>query len=559
MTMISLPDLLNAKPRVAVDHEQIRELLELGYLGKETGGTFDQAIALALEEDQGWNQSFFAHDLFIRELVTDCFQLEIEGHPYAVNQAFLYRVLSSPPTDAETIALRQGVLRELDDDPDQLARLTALYKDLHHLLGMLKVPGHAARLDINAFRLDLLRQAKNIIDGMVSQFEHSASALERLHDAGLEIQDSQEYRLMAALLDYDENLAALDVDIRIGANGSITYLDVKDLAENTENIFYRSPLKRIWDRFRFIYHGYKWSARDVVSRLVYSVFLKISPFFTPLIQVLGHLELYLAARAFRARAQAQGYAMVLADFAPEAGLELEGLFNPLLMSKPAVPTSLHTEDVASTVLITGPNSGGKTRLLQGIGLAQVLGQCGIYVPAAKASLPLIEGLYVSLIETEAADQDEGRLGRELMRIRDMFQSMNGPSMAIFDELCSGTNPSEGIEVFSMVLRLLERQGPLAFISTHFLDYARDLAASPPVERLEFLQVEVAADQRSTFQFVPGVASTSLAAAMAKRLGVTFEELTRLMDEREQSRYRPAERAESGPEPAEPRLVRATGG
>ena len=533
MSMISLPDLLHHEPRVAVDHLQIRELLELGFLGKETGGTFDQAVAKALQSEQGWNRGFFAEDLFIRDLVATCMQLELDGHPYAVNQAFLYRVLSSPPTDHATIALRQTVLRELDDDAELLGRFTRLYQDLHRLLGMFKVPGHQARLDINAFRLDLLRQAKDIIDRMVGDFGAARSAMRRLHDAGLEIQGSQEYRLMAALLDYDDNLATLDADIRIGANGQITYLDVRGVKENADNVFYRRPFKRLWDRWRFVYHGYKWSAPDVVSRLVHSIFLKISPFFTPLIQILGHLELYLAVRAFRARAEASGYRMSLAELDHGAGVELQGLFNPLLMDKPAVPTDIVTRGASATTLITGPNSGGKTRLLQAIGLAQVLGQSGVYVPARAARLPRIEGLYVSLIEREAADQDEGRLGRELIRIREMFEGMHGPAMAIFDELCSGTNPSEGIEVFSMVLRLLERQGPVAFISTHFLDYARELYEAPPVERLEFLQVEVAENQRSTYQFVPGVASTSLAAAMAERLGVTFDELSRLMDRREQ--------------------------
>lgn len=544
MTMISLPDLLHHEPRVAVDHEQIRELLELGFLGKETGGSFDQAIAQALDADQGWHQAFFAEDLFIHELVDHCFKLQIEGRPYAVNQRFLYRVLASPPTDQATIDMRQAILRELDDDPGLLARYTALYKDLHHLLGMFKVPGHAARLDINSFRLDLLRQAKAIIDGMVRDFSDAGSAVRRLHDAGADIQASREYGILASLLDYDDHLSELGVDIRIGANGQITFLDVREVRENRANPFYRSAAKRLWDKLRFLYYGYRWSARDVVSRLVHSVFTKISPFFSPLIQILGHLEVYLTARQFRQQARDAGHRMVLAAFDGTGGLRLDGLFNPLLMDAPAVATDIATGDASATVLITGPNSGGKTRLLQAIGLAQVLGQSGLYVPARVARLPRLEGLYVSLIEREAADQREGRLGRELIRIREMFEAMRGPSMAIFDELCSGTNPSEGIEVFQMVLRLLERQGPLSFISTHFLDFARELYEAPPVGRLEFLQVAVAGDQRSTYQFVEGVASTSLAAAMAKRLGVTFDELTRLMDERE----RAAQTTERAPDP-----------
>ena len=183
-------------------------------------------------------------------------------------------------------------------------------------------------------------------------------------------------------------------------------------------------------------------------------------------------------------------------------------------------------------MITGPNSGGKTRLLQTVGLTQLLAQSGLFVPAAEAELPLVKGLFVSLVENESADQAEGRLGRELMRIRSLFESVGSPSMVILDELCSGTNPSEGTEIFEMVIRLLGRLDTLAFISTHFLDFARGLEADPPIRDLEFLQVESSADLCSTYQFLPGVADSSLARATAERLGVTFEDLDALIDRRQ---------------------------
>jgi len=209
------------------------------------------------------------------------------------------------------------------------------------------------------------------------------------------------------------------------------------------------------------------------------------------------------------------------------GLELDGLYNPLLLRqpRPPVPCSLRTRSAQAVVLVTGPNSGGKTRLLQALGLAQLLGQSGLYTPAERACLRPVRGMFASLLEREAVDQTEGHLGQELRRLRVMFEAMETPSMVVFDELCAGTNPSEAIEVFTHVLRLLEALRPLGFVTTHFLDFARDLAARPPVRGLEFLQVEVDAAQRSTYQFVPGVAATSLAAVMAQRLGVTFEELS----------------------------------
>ena len=104
-------------------------------------------------------------------------------------------------------------------------------------------------------------------------------------------------------------------------------------------------------------------------------------------------------------------------------------------------------------------------------------------------------------------------------------------MVILDELCSGTNPAEGTEIFALVVRLLGRLDSSAFISTHFLDFARDLRDHLPEARLEFLQVETDDRLISTYQFGRGVAETSLAAATAERLGVNFEKLSALIDQR----------------------------
>ena len=160
----------------------------------------------------------------------------------------------------------------------------------------------------------------------------------------------------------------------------------------------------------------------------------------------------------------------------------------------------------------------------------MLGQSGLFVPAAAARLPLVDGLFASTTEGASVDQREGRLGTELLRIRRLFESVDDRSLVIIDELCSGTNPSEAEEIFLLVLKLLDRLRPMAFITTHFLDFARQLETERPIPTLEFLQVGMEGD-RSTFQFIPGVASTSLASSTAERLGVTFEELTALLDDR----------------------------
>jgi len=529
--MIAVPDLLHLESRLVVDPLVLNELLDLAFMGKDTSGGIDRALGAALRESRGWRPEFFAEDLFVREFVDEYLELVSNRRGYTVNREFLYHALANPPIELEEIRFRQGIVRELVGDSEILEKAHRLYRGLYELFARFKQPGLAARLDINAYRLEILDQAKGVIDAMAQDFEHARSGLRRLSEAGRAIQASEDYGLLSALLDWDQRLASLNVDIDVGASGRITRLQIRKIVENKENRFYRTPWQRFSERMRIFFSGYRISEAELVGRLVQEVFLKVSPALTPLVQVLGHLEFYLTSLEFRAKAAAKGLETCLAHFddTPEP-LEYRELFNPFLLhQRILVPCGVENRHERSVTLITGPNSGGKTRLLQALGLAQLLGQSGLFVPAAEARLSVVDGMFVSLVAHEEVDQAEGRLGRELVRIKAMFEHMGTSAMVILDELCSGTNPSEAIEVFSMVLRLLELKGPTAFITTHFLDYARELERDPPVHSLDFLQVEIDERQQSTYQFVPGVAETSLAAAMAKRLGVTYEELANGLD------------------------------
>jgi DNA mismatch repair protein MutS2 len=206
----------------------------------------------------------------------------------------------------------------------------------------------------------------------------------------------------------------------------------------------------------------------------------------------------------------------------------------LLEERAPRPSHLEIGGSAS-LIVTGPNSGGKTRLLQAVGLAQLLAQAGYFVPAERAELALRQGLFVSVVEEATADAREGRLGTELMRIRRLFERLTWGSLVIVDELCSGTNPSEAEEIFDLVMSQLAEIEPQTMVTTHFLHFAARLAKERPLPRLEFLQVELDDTQTPTFGFVPGVAATSLARRTAERLGVTREALRGLVDDAKRQR------------------------
>lgn len=526
--VIRIPDLLHPEPRLALDGKALSELLEIGFLGGAHGPTLDRALAPPHLAASPWKPEFFVEDLFLDELIEECLTVTLSGRKIPVNGVFLRRVLSQPPPNVETIHFRQEILRELSDDPETSALTHELYGMLFRLLSLFKAPHKGAKLDLTMFRIELLEHAKQTIDFMARKFAGARSALRRISEAALEIQESTEYRTLTALLDYDDHLGRVDFQIRVGGDGKIRRLEIQGIQENVKNVFYRGPWKRLWDRFELSRRGYEFSNREIVNRVVQEVFNDITDWLKPLLQLQCHLSFYLASAAFRERCLSQGLDVCLATFPDEGSMDLRHLFNPLLLRQgQPVPCSVATGSHDSIVVITGPNSGGKTRLLQAIGLAQLLGQSGLYVPAASAQLPIVDGLFASSTERTDVDQREGRLGTELVRIRTLFESIGSRSMVLMDELCSGTNPSEAVDIFLVVLELLSGLHPVAFITTHFLDFGRELEREPPVELLEFLQVEMDGE-RSTYQFVPGVAPTSLARSTARRLGVTLETLSELV-------------------------------
>ena len=156
------------------------------------------------------------------------------------------------------------------------------------------------------------------------------------------------------------------------------------------------------------------------------------------------------------------------------------------------------------------------------------GQSGLYAPVSSATLPIVNGLFASLREVDTVQDDEGRLGTELKRIHTLFQQSAHGSMVLIDELCSGTNPSEGVEIVSLVLEMLQSLGTTTFITTHFLDYVRHLQGHKHLQALEFLRVQLDAEDLPTYQFVEGVATSSLAKRIAARLGITRDQLSMLI-------------------------------
>ncbi|MRG93696.1 MutS-related protein [Polyangium spumosum] len=529
--------LLHPDPVPRPDLDELRQALSFAFASGVSGGLFNQALDRAPLAPSTWDPQSFAPDLFLEELVSRGFRVKSGERDVVVNRAFIYRVLAHPPSDPRVTDHRRGVLHELSTSPVFRRQFEDLYTTACRLRSALEGAAAAKKFDATRRQLDVLLLVKQAFERMSESFDGATSGLSRLREFGERVRETEGYRSMIDLLDYDDHLATLGVTIRVGADGRVRGFEVKNLKERKDNPFVLSPARRWLARIEMFFRGYRFSDGEVMARLLDAVFEGIEAHVLAFIPLLGEMEVYLGALGFRDLAEAAGLEVCLPDLrtaeegADEQPRALRGLFNPLLVASGirAVPCDLVTDRTGVTLLITGPNSGGKTRLLQSVALAQLLAQGGMFVPAREADLTRVPGLVVSLIQETRVDQSEGRLGMELVRIRALFEMLGPGAMVMLDELCSGTNPSEGEEIFELVITLLAKLRPQAFITTHFLTFAGRLAREKTIPGLRFVQVELDASQRPTYQFAPGVATTSLASHAAARLGVSRDELEGLID------------------------------
>lgn len=541
----SLPfvDLLGGPARLRVNKAGLRQALTFAFSAGGSQDALAHALAEAARESSLWAKECFADDLFLGALIERVLWRSRAAARSSASvgvRRYVLSILSSPPAglqSLEVVRYRQGISAELMADTTLSGHAAGMVQRIEALFELLEAGGVGVRLDPTRRGLDILGALKRVVDEG-AHFTQAKSGLSAIAAWSGATRDSPEYQRVLDLLDYDGHAATVHLDVRLGRQGELRGMQIVRIAENTQNPFYVSVWRRLWGVISLSSRGFRLRRAEVFSRLVHDVFEGMLGAFSAILQLLGDLEFYRLGLALGSAAREQGLEVCLPSFVT-SGRRIDALFNPFLLleERPPRPCDI-SNGPGALVVITGPNSGGKTRLLQALGMCQVLAQAGLFVPARAAALPWQDGLFASLSVQPGAEQREGRLGTELLRIRSMFEKLEVGALVLVDELCSGTNPGEAEELFGMVLDLLAALSAEAFVTTHFLEFAARLALDPPVSVLEFLRVGLDADKRPTYHFEPGVAESALAQQTAQRLGVTQHELSALVHAaRERKRLR----------------------
>ncbi len=177
------------------------------------------------------------------------------------------------------------------------------------------------------------------------------------------------------------------------------------------------------------------------------------------------------------------------------------------------------------VLLTGPNSGGKTAFCKTVTQIQVLSQIGSYVPAKAATLTVADKVFYQVPEISHLDDGEGRFGTELKRTKDIFLATTAKSLVVLDELSEGTTFEEKMEASSNVLNGFYRKGNSTILITHnhqLVDRFADEGTGVP------RQVEFANDA-PTYRLIPGISRVSHADRVAKKIGFSKEDIDNYLE------------------------------
>jgi DNA mismatch repair protein MutS2 len=241
------------------------------------------------------------------------------------------------------------------------------------------------------------------------------------------------------------------------------------------------------------------------------------------IELVAELDLILAKARYARRINAVEPAILepAADGQKKTNyIKLIDARHPLLGEK-AVPFSLELGEKYSVLVITGPNTGGKTVTLKTIGLLNVMAQAGLPIPADKGSqLPILDNVFADIGDEQSIEQTLSTFSWHMGNIVRIIGQAAGRSLVLLDELGTSTDPAEGSALARAILRYFLSKGTLTVATTHFSDLKAFAHTTPGLNNasLEFDPKTLTPTYHLTF----GIPGGSNAIATAARLGIPGE-------------------------------------